>query len=75
MEWTNAFYDRFKGETELFIVPNSEHHLNTDGAFDLVYSSLGQFVRSIAKGEEKRPTFDYNVDKEKGEIQVIIPKD
>jgi len=75
IEWTNAYYDKFKGEIELFIVPNTEHHLNTDGGFDLVYSSLGQFVRSIAKGEEKRPTFDYEVNKESGEISVTIPKD
>ena len=75
IEWTNAYYDKFKGEMELFIVPNTEHHLNTDGGFDLVYSSLGQFVRSIAKGEEKRPTFDYEVNKESGEISVTIPKD
>ena len=75
MEWTNAFYDKFKGETNLFIVPNSEHHLNTGPAFDLIYSSLGQFVRSIARGEERRPTFDYEVNKETGEISVTIPKD
>jgi PhoPQ-activated pathogenicity-related protein len=41
IEWTNMYFDQFKGEMNLFIVPNTEHHLNTDGGFDLVYSSLG----------------------------------
>jgi len=38
-EWTNSFLKKFKGETHLFIVPNTNHGLS-DG-FDPIYSSLG----------------------------------
>jgi PhoPQ-activated pathogenicity-related protein len=73
MEWTNSYYDKIPGEKHLLIVPNSEHSLTT-GFYD-IYSSLGTFVRSIAHGIKKRPTFEYFVNRETGEISVTIPTD
>ena len=73
MEWTNSYYDKISGEKHLLIVPNSEHSLTT-GFYD-IYSSLGTFVRSIAHGIKKRPTFEYFVNRETGEISVTIPTD
>jgi PhoPQ-activated pathogenicity-related protein len=73
MDWTNSYYDKIPGEKHLLIVPNSEHSLTT-GFFD-IYSSLGTFVRSIASGIEKRPEFEYFVNKVTGEISVTIPTD
>jgi PhoPQ-activated pathogenicity-related protein len=73
IEWTADYFDQLKGEKHLIIVPNTEHSLMD--AFDLLYSTLGQFVRSIAKGEKSRPTFNYQVNKETAELSVTIPKD
>jgi len=73
MEWTNTYYDKIPGEKHLLIVPNSEHSLVT-GFYD-IYSSLGTFVRSLQRGYTKRPTFDYSVDRESGQISVTIPTD
>ena len=73
MEWTNSYYDKITGEKHMLIVPNTEHSLLT-GFYD-IYSGMGTFVRSIAHGIEKRPTFDYFVNRETGEISVTIPTD
>jgi len=73
MDWTNIYYDRLKGEKHLIIVPNSEHSLYT-GLYSML-SSLGTFVRSLAKGITERPSFDYQYNPETGELSVTIPKD
>ena len=73
MDWTNSYYDKLQGEKHLLIVPNTEHSLLT-GFYD-IYSSMGTFVRSIANGIKKRPTFEYSVDKASGKISVTIPTD
>lgn len=66
MDWTNSYYDKIQGEKHLLIVPNTEHLLVT-GVLE-IYASMGTFIRSLAQGIKKRPTFDYSVDRVNGMI-------
>jgi len=73
MDWSNIYYDKLQGEKHLSIMPNSEHQLTT-GMYGAI-SSLGTFMRSLAKGTEERPSFDYQYNPETGELSVTVPKD
>jgi len=73
MDWSNIYYDNLKGEKHLIIMPNSEHSL-ASGIYGTL-SSIGTFVRSLAKGITERPQFDYQYNAETGELSVSIPKD
>jgi PhoPQ-activated pathogenicity-related protein len=64
MEWSTLYYDQFKGETHLIIIPNSEHSFST-GLYDTL-SASGTFIRSLASGTKERPTFDYQYNNETG---------
>lgn len=62
MEWSQFWYDKFKGETHLMITPNAEHLLltNIPGAM----SAATTFIKSIQTGHtsSQRPSFDYTYD-------------
>jgi len=73
MEWSNIWYDKWEGETHLVILPNAEHVLATNlpGAL----SSITSFIKSVASGNKKRPTFDYHHNNATGELSVTIPEE
>ena len=50
MEWSNIWYDKWKGETHLIILPNAEHVMATNlpGAL----SSVTAFIKSVASGHK-----------------------
>merc|ERR1719456_274898 len=71
MEWTRNWYDKFTGEKHLMIANNAEHSMAT-GIVELL-QSLGNFANSLFLNGT-RPTFDWDLDLEKGAITVRIPK-
>jgi len=74
MDWTNlGYYDAMKGEKHLLIKSNAEHSMAT-GLYT-VMSIYGTMVRSFAAGIEKRPTINYEYNKENGHLSAIIPRD
>jgi PhoPQ-activated pathogenicity-related protein len=71
-EWTNNWKNIFKGETHLYIADNAEHSYAT-GIVGLL-RTLSTFSNSVFLSG-KRPTFDYDMDFEKGTITVRVPED
>jgi hypothetical protein len=70
-EWTRIWWDRMKGEKHLYIADNAEHSYAT-GIVGLL-RSLGNFANSVYLGGT-RPSFDFDLDVENGEITVRIPE-
>jgi len=70
-DWSNIWYDQMTGESNLLIIPNSEHSLTT--GIPEIISSLPAVYKSIALQKE-RPSFDYAYDNTTGEITVTIPE-
>lgn len=70
-EWTQNWQNIFKGETNLYIADNAEHSYAT-GIVGLL-RTLSTFANSIFLGGQ-RPTFDHNLDSEKGIITVRVPE-
>ena len=62
------------GETHIYVVPNTDHSLLT--GYYSILGSIGSFIRSVNKNQSSgRPTFEYHIDNEDGEITIKIPKD
>jgi PhoPQ-activated pathogenicity-related protein len=70
-EWTRLWWDKFTGEKHLYIADNAEHSYAT-GIVGLL-RTLGNFANSVYLGGT-RPSFDWDLDLENGEINVRIPE-
>merc|ERR1712086_604607 len=72
-DWPNSYIDDIPGETHLYVVPNTDHSLAT--GYYSILGSVGAFIRSVNKNKSSgRPTFDYHLDEEDGEITIKVPK-
>jgi len=70
MDWTNIWYDKVPGEFHVNIVPDAEHGLVTN--LRGVLSPMSAMMKSIASGKTERPTFNYTINNETGELIVYI---
>lgn len=72
MEWTQNWFDRFTGETHLYIADNAEHSMAT-GIVGL-FRTVSTFANSVFLGGT-RPSFSWELDTKAGKITVRVPQE